>query len=241
MLTLVLRCVVIYTIVLLVFRLMGKRQLGELQPFEFVITLIIADLATIPMAELNIPVLHGIVPLITLMLLHFFISWISRKSIFMRKVLNGKPVLIMTPNGINYQALKELNMNIDDLTEAMRNLNYFSFDEVAYAIVETNGKITILPSANNAPLCATDFNIKKEPSALPVIVISDGKILKENMAKTNLTEKFLLDQLKKVGAFNFNEVIVATIDNLGKFYIQIKNKPCKVLQTNHKMEAFNES
>ena len=240
MLTLVLRCAIIYAIVLIVFRLMGKRQLGELQPFEFVITLIIADLATIPMAELNIPVLHGVIPLITLMLLHFFISWASRKSIFMRKVLNGKPMLIVTPDGINYKALKQLNMNFDDLTEAMRNLNYFAFDEIAYAIVETNGKITILPNANNAPLCATDFNIKKNQSTLPVTLISDGKILKDNMQKTNCTEKFLLEQIKKVGAFNVKEVVIATIDNIGKIYIQIKNKPSKVLYTNHKVGNYNE-
>ena len=164
MFTLLIRCVIVYSIVLVVFRLMGKRQLGELQPFEFVITLIIADLATIPMAEINIPVIHGVVPLLTLMLLHFFISWISRKSIFMRKVINGKPVLIITPDGINYDALKKLNMNLNDLNEALRNLNYCSLDQIEYAIVETNGKITVLPNADNAPLCATDFNIKKEPN-----------------------------------------------------------------------------
>src|SRR5574344_1000390 len=150
MITILIRCVIIYLIVLFIFRIMGKRQLGELQPFEFAITLIIADLATIPMAEINIPIIHGVIPLIILMILHFFISWISRKSIFMRKVINGKPVLIMTPDGINYTALKDLNMNLNDLNEALRNLNYFSLDQIQYAIVETNGKITVLPNSQNA-------------------------------------------------------------------------------------------
>lgn len=235
MFTLLLRCIIIYLIVLVVFRLMGKRQLGELQPFEFVITLIIADLATIPMADINIPIVHGIVPLITLMILHFFISFISRKSIFMRKIINGKPVLVITPNGINYEALKDLNMNLNDLNEALRNLNYFSLDEIDYAIVETNGKLTVLPNSKSAPLSAPDFNIKKEDSALPVMVINDGKIVKENLVVAKIDEAFVLKYIKKVGAYKPKEVIVATIDNLGKMYIQVKDKPFQIIQTNHKM------
>src|SRR5574344_692308 len=100
MLTLMFRGIIIYLLVLLIFRLMGKRQLGQLQPFEFVITLIIADLATIPMTEINVPLMHGIVPLVTVSLLHFLISFISRKSIVMRKIFNGKPVIVIRPNGI---------------------------------------------------------------------------------------------------------------------------------------------
>lgn len=238
MFTLLIRCIIIYLIVLVIFRIMGKRQLGELQPFEFVITLIIADLATIPMTEINIPIIHGIIPLITLMLLHFFISWISRKSIFMRKVINGKPVLLITPQGINYEALKELNMNFNDLNEALRNLNYFSLDQIEYAIVETNGKMTVLPNSQNAPLTSTDFNIKKEPSALPVMIINDGKLMKENLQVLKIDENFVMNNMKKVGAFKYKDVIIATLDNLGKLYIQIKDKPYVVLQTNHKVEAY---
>ena len=238
MFTLLLRCVIIYLIVLLIFRLMGKRQLGELQPFEFVITLIIADLATIPMAEINIPIIHGIVPLVTLMILHFFISWISRKSIFMRKVINGKPVLVITPKGVNYEALKELNMNLNDLYEAMRNLNYFSLDQIEYAIIETNGKMTILPNSQNAPLCATDFNIKKEPSTLPIMLINDGKLMKDNMNVAKCDEAFILKYIKKVGAFKPKDVLICTIDNQGKMYVQVKDKPYQVMQTNHKVGDY---
>lgn len=235
MLTLMLRCILIYIIVLIIFRLMGKRQLGELQPFEFVITLIIADLATIPMAEINIPVTHGIVPLFTLMILHFFISWISRKSIFMRKVISGKPVLLMTPSGVDHNALKELNMNLNDLSEALRNLNYFSLDQVQYAIVETNGKITVLPNKDNAPLCASDFdNVKKPESTLPIMLVCEGKYLKENMKLAEVTEDFVLNQLKRAGTTKVKDVVVATIDNAGKVYIQLKDKPYKTFNTNFK-------
>ena len=238
MLTLMIRGIIIYAIVFVIFRLMGKRQLGELQPFEFVITLIIADLATIPMAEINIPVLHGIVPLITLMVLHFFISWLSRKSIFLRKLINGKPVLVITPDGINYDALKQLNMNLNDLTEALRNLNYFSLDQIQYAIVETNGKMTVLPNSENAPLCATDFGIKKQESTMPIMLINDGKFMKENLTVAKCNENFVQSQIKKVGVFNVKEILVATIDNLGKMYIQPKNKPYVVIQTKHKIGDY---
>lgn len=235
MFTLLVRCIIIYLVVVVVFRLMGKRQLGQLQPFEFVITLIIADLATIPMADINIPMVHGLVPLLTLMLLHFLISYMARKSIFMRKLLNGKPVLVITPDGINYEALKHLNMNLNDLNEALRGLNYFSLDQIDYAIVETNGKITVLPNCDNAPLCASDFNIKKENSSLPVMLINDGKIMKNNLLVAKVDEQFLYEQMRKVGAFKPKEVIIATIDNNGKFYIQIKDKPYVIIQTKHKM------
>ena len=140
MFTLIARCVIIYTIVLIVFRLMGKRQLGELQPFEFVITLIVADLATLPMADTAIPLIHGIVPLITLLLIHFALSLFMRKSIFFRKLISGKPVIIISPKGIDYENLKKLNLNLNDVQESLRTLNYYNFDDIQYAIVETNGK-----------------------------------------------------------------------------------------------------
>ena len=223
MLTLLIRGVLIYAIVFLVFRLMGKRQLGQLQPFEFVITLIIADLATIPMSEINVPLLHGIVPLITISLIHFLIGFLSRKSIKMRKFFNGKPIIVVSPNGVEYEALKQLNMDFDDLFEALREVNIFSLDQVQYAIIETNGQISVLPNAENAPLTATDLKLDKEETSLPIMVICDGKLLKENMQIAKIEESYLNNQIKKYGAKNLKDVLIATIDKSGKFYIQAKN------------------
>ena len=234
MLTLFFRCIIVFVIVLLIFRLMGKRQLGELQPFELVITLIIADLATIPMSERNVPLMHGVVPLVTLSILHFLISFISRKSILMRKLISGKPVIVINPNGVDYEALKKLNMNFNDLNEALRGLNYFSLDQIQYAIVETNGKITVLPNAENAPLCATDFGIKKEESTLPIMLICDGKIMTENMKVANVDKYFLQKHIQKVGVFKVKDVLIATIDNNGKMYIQPKDKQYQTITTNYK-------
>ena len=111
MFTVFIRVFIIYTTVLVFLRLMGKRQIGEMQPYELVITLIIADLATVPMSDSNIPLLNGILPLAILVILHFTITMLTRKSLFLRKIISGQPVIVMSPDGINYQTLKKLNMH----------------------------------------------------------------------------------------------------------------------------------
>lgn len=234
MFTLFLRCIIIYIIVLIIFRLMGKRQLGELQPFEFVITLIIADLATIPMAEINIPLLHGIVPLITLALIQFLISFLSCKSINFRKIINGKPVIIISPNGIDYENLKKLNMNINDLSEALRNMNYFSLDQIQYAIVETNGKISVLPTADSSPITNKDLKLQRPKTMLPLMLVCEGKLLKENLKTAKLEKSFIQKILNKQGGYEIKEVILLTIDNEGSVILQIKDKPTLSLKTNYK-------
>lgn len=235
MFTLFIRSIIIYAIVLIIFRLMGKRQLGELQPFEFVVTLIIADLATIPMAEINIPLIHGIIPLLTLTILQFFISIISCKSLTMRKIINGKPVIVISPNGIEYDNMKNLNMNINDLTEALRNMNYFSLDQIQYAIVETNGKISVLPNADNSPICASDLKLKKEDEPLPIILISEGKFVKENLKISKIQEEQVKKIIMKNGVYNVKDVVVLTLDKNGKGFIQGKHMPSKSFESNYKV------
>lgn len=234
MLTLLIRGIIIYVIVFLVFRLMGKRQLGQLQPYEFVITLIIADLATIPMSEINIPIVHGIVPLLTITIIHFMLSFLSRKSIFLRKFFNGKPVIVINPDGVDYYALKKLNMDFNDLCESLREMNYFSFDQIQYAIVETNGKLTVLPNAENSPVVASDLKLQKEKSALPIILVCDGHVIKENMEVTKINDEFLQENIQKSGAKKIKDILLATIDNNGKFYVQARGKKYVCFETNFK-------
>ena len=179
--TLITRSLIIYSIVLLLVRLMGKRQIGEMQPFELVITLIIADLATVPMAETSLPLVYGIFPIITLCCVHFLLSFLTRKSTIIRKFLNGKPVILIDPKGINYKNLKESNMNFSDLQEGLRNQGYFNLDEILYAIIQTNGTLSIMPRSQYAPLTANDMKIDKEKSALPIIIVAEGKKMEENL------------------------------------------------------------
>lgn len=225
-----LRVLIIYVSVLIFLRLMGKRQLGEMQPYEVVITLIIADLATLPMSDTNIPLLNGILPLAVLVIVHYFITLISRKSIKFRKLISGKPMVIISPRGIEYKALKQLNMNMDDLLEMIRQANYYSFDQVLYAIIETNGKMSVIPTSENAPLTAMDLKIRNAPAKLPHIIISDGKIIKEQLAQTNTTEDKLNSILKHIKAKSVDDVIVMSIDANNKLYYQLKNESYQVIE-----------
>lgn len=218
--TLIIRSIIIYGVVLFLIRMMGKRQIGEMQPFELVVTLVIADLATIPMAETALPLIHGIIPLLTIVCLHYLLSFIARKSLRFRKFLNGKPIIVVNPDGIDFQALQRLNMNFNDLMESLRTCNYFNLEEVLYAIVQTNGTMTVVPRAVYAPLTANDMQINKAESALPIIIISKGKFVKENMTIGKLDNDQILGVLNKANIMSLKDVLFATIDNNGKMYVQ---------------------
>lgn len=237
-LTVMLRSLIIYFIVLVILRIMGKRQIGEMQPFELVITLIIADLATVPMSETALPLLHGIIPLLTLCALHFFLSFLSRKSLHFRHIMNGKPVMVITPNGVDYKAIKSLNMTFNDLQESIRTAGYFNLDEILYAIIQTNGSLSVLPRAPYAPLTASNMQISVPQVSLPIMIVSEGKPLKENMALANLDENFLNKQIKLAGFSGLKEVMLITINQQGNMYIQPKYGNYVTLKTDYKGDNY---
>ena len=209
---------------------MGKRQIGEMQPYELVITLIIADLATVPMSDANIPLLNGILPLAILVMLHYSITVLTRKSIFFRKIISGKSIILIGPQGVNYDALKKLNMNLNDFQESLRQCNYFSFEEVRYAILETNGKMSVIPSSPNAPATAQDVGVNNPPAELPVLIVSDGKIMKDNMQSVNISEEKLNKLFNKLNISKIKQIIVMNLDKSGKLYYQLKGQSYKVIQ-----------
>lgn len=217
------RSVVIYLCVLVVIRLMGKRQVGEMQPFEFVITLIIADLACIPMAELSVPLVHGIVPILSLLILHFVICFFARKFMFARYLLTGRPAIVVSPKGINYKELKALNMTLDDLMELVRGASVFNLSEIAYAIIETNGNLCVIKKSECEPPTREDFKVKVSQNGLPVNIIMDGKLMKENVAMAQIDDKFIKTCLDKAKIKNQKDVLILTLDNNGEVYIQGKN------------------
>ena len=230
MLVLFIRVQIIFFVVLFFLRIMGKRQIGEMQPYELVITLIIADLATVPMSDANIPLLNGILPLAILVMLHYSITMLTRKSIFFRRIISGRSVIVIDPDGINYDSLKKLNMNLHDLQESLRQLNYFSFEQVRYAIVETNGKMTIIPTAQNTPATAQDVNANNPQPELPVLIISDGKVMNDNLSKVNLEESQLKELLNNLNIKKTKDIIVMNLDKAGKLYYQLKGKSFKVIK-----------
>ena len=210
---------------------MGKRQLGQMQPFELVLTLIIADLATIPMAEVSVPVLHGIVPLLTLVILHFILTIISRVSQTFSKIISGKPVILINPKGIDYKAMRKLNLSTDDIFAALREQGYFNINQVQYAIMETNGKVSVMPKAEYAPTTNGDMNLKQDESFLPIILVSEGKILKENIQLAGLTEDDVRLLVKgQESKSSLKQILLMTLDRNGEGYIQTLTGQGKTFQ-----------
>ena len=224
------RVLIIYVTVLVFLRLMGKRQIGEMQPYEVVITLIIADLATLPMSDTNIPLLNGILPLAILVLLHYLITLLTRKSVKIRRLMSGQPAIVISPKGIEYQTLKDLNMNMDDLLEMIRQCNYYSFDQVLYAIIETNGKMSVIPTSACAPATAEDVGKNNPPASLPHVVISDGKLIKEELKAVSLDSKKLNKIIKHLNINSIKDIIIFSIDDSGKIYYQLKSENAKTIE-----------
>lgn len=231
--TLIVRSILIYAIVLFLFRIMGKRQLGEMQPYELVITLIIADLATIPMSDTALPLTHGIIPIISIALIHYFLAFLTRKSLRIRRIINGTPVILITPDGVDYDALKKLNMNFNDLMEGLRTSGYFNLEEILYAILQTNGSLSVLPRSAYAPLTSHDVGLKKDEATLPIIILAEGKCISENLAVTRIDENFIKKSIATKGDYKLEELILVTINNQGRMYVKPKKGSYFTIDTNY--------
>ena len=234
------RTTILYILVVLVMRLMGKRQIGELQPYEFVITMMISDLASLPMQDSRLPLLLGIVPILTLLLLKTLLSQLQLKSQFTRKIVEGEPSILIYKSKINYKALKSQQINIDELMEEIRLLGYFDLEEIQYAILETNGRISILPNSSNensskiSSAISTNnsssntnksdennFSKEKQKIMLPKILVSDGKINKNSLTSVNKDSMWIKNELKKHGIDDISKVLLALYDTQGNFKYQL--------------------
>ncbi len=222
------RSIFIFVILLIVIRLMGKRQIGEMQPFELTITLIIADLATIPMSDTSIPLLYGVVSIFTLFILHQVISLIERKSRFLSGIISGTPTIVINSKGVNFREIERQNLSIDDLLESIRGAGYSSFDEIAFAIFETNGKLSVIPkkSGDKKPDQA-------DKAELPIVVIEQGKISEQQLKVMKLTPDWIRARLREQSVRDLKKVELCTLDNHGKMFLQIKDKGYEVLKTDY--------
>lgn len=215
MLTVFLRSIIIFTTVFIVLRLMGKRQIGEMQPYELVITLIIADLACVPMSDVSIPLLYGIVAILAIFLVHTVIVLLSKKSVKLRRFFTGKPVVVMNPQGIDLQELTTLNMTIADLEENLRNAGCFSFEEVQYAIIETNGKLSVITKSKGDP----------NPT-LPIMLITSGKMNFDNIDSIGVSKEKILSFLEKENV-STESILFFSVDEEGAVYYQVKGENAK--------------
>lgn len=216
------RSIIIYFFLLIAMRLMGKKQLGELQPFEFAVTLIAAELACIPMSDTQVPVLYGLVPIFTLFVVEFTLTKIVKHSIRMRKLINGKPVIVVTPDGIDYEAINKLDMTIHDIMEAIRSKNYSSPAELEWAIVETNGDMSVVPKTENRGVTLGDLNLEAQPAVLPYSVICEGKLMQHNIERCGFDESKLEKILKKYD-YGIRDILLLLVKIDGNFYLQPKH------------------
>lgn len=215
---------ILYLLVVLTMRLMGKRQIGELQPYEFVITIMISDLASLPMQDTRLPLLLGIIPIITLLFLKTILTQLGLKFQCTRKLVDGEPCILVNKGRINYQTLKRQQLNIDELLEELRLLNYFNLDEIQYAILENDGQISVLPADYNSSKksnSGSDSNFQNTESQIPKILVSDGKVHKNSITSMNKDEKWINDLLKKHNISSIKHVLIALYDTEGKFKYQL--------------------
>ena len=175
------RTVVLYLVLIAVVRLMGKRQIGQLEPSEFVVAMLVADLAAIPMQDGAISLLNGLVPILTVLAMELILSGLSMRSIRLRKLLCGKPVILIENGKINQRNLKRTQVNLDELSGHLRQKDVLDIQTVQYAILETDGNLSVFPYPAELPASAKDAKIKASKQSLPVTVVSDGRLLKENL------------------------------------------------------------
>lgn len=221
MLIVFIRTIILYILVLAVMRFMGKREIGQLQPFELVISIMIADLASIPMSDVGVPIFNGIVPILSLLIMHLLISLANLKSINFRGVICGKPSILIYRGKIDEQKLKKERYTINELQERLRGKDVFNIGDVEYAILETSGEINVVlkPEKRNPTL--KDLNIQAQYEGIAYDLVLDGVIQYENLKKLNKDYSWLKAQVKKFG-FSPEQALVVTIDADGQIYCQQK-------------------
>lgn len=218
------RALILFLIVFLAVRVMGKRELGQLQPYEFVIAIMIANLATVPMADMGIPILNGIVPILTLLFAHVGLTFLTLKSRVAQKFIDGAPTILVSKGYIHEDAMRSAGYSFTDLMEQLRVGNIFSLGDVEYVILETSGQVSIIPKAAARPVTVRDLNLAAGPDPLPWSVIVDGELQRDALRLSGRDERWLLDQLEAMGMPSIPHILYASVDDTGKIIAQRKNE-----------------
>lgn len=218
MISTVIRTVILYLIVTVAIRLMGKRQIGDMQPNELVVTLLISEIAAIPLQDTNQPVLSGIVAIFMLVVLEIIFSVFAMKSFFVRKLMNGKSVVIIKNGVIDQQAMRDVRMTVLDLVELLRSQNVFNISDVAFAVLEVNGDLSVLLKSEAQTPTVGDLSIKREEEGLPLPVVSDGKVVTESLTALSVKYEDVIKKLKKNDLTPEN-VFLMTLDRYDNFTI----------------------
>ena len=215
------RTIILYILVLVVMRFMGKREISQLQPFELVISIIIADLSTMPMSETGVPILYGIIPILGLLMMHIIISVLNMKSIRMREIICGKPRILIFRGKIDEKALIKENLTINELQESLREKDVFNLEDVEYAILETSGQVTVIPKPGKRGTTPEDFGIEPEYVGISYDLVIDGKIMSDNLRKIGKDYNWLKKQVEKFH-MRPEEALVVVLSGNGSIFCQKK-------------------
>ncbi len=221
MLVLFVRSIIIYIVVLIVMRLMGKREIGQLQPFELVISIMIADLAVTPISNSGIPITTGIMPILGLLVMNLLISIGNMKSIKVREFISGKPSILIYRGKINEKVMRKERFTINELQERLRDKDVLNLGDVEYAILETGGQINVIQKPNKRNTIPEDFNIEPEYEGISYDLVIDGVIMYDNLDILGKDYKWLKTQVNKFG-YKPEQALIVTIDGKGQFFCQKK-------------------
>lgn len=212
------RTLIIYFSLLATMRLLGKRQLGEMELSEFVVAALIADLAAIPLQDVGIPLLNGLVPILILFCCEVIISGVTLKNIRLRALFFGKPSLLIVRGKIDQREMRRNRFTVDELMEELRSQGTMDISQIEYAILETGGQLNVIPFPAERPVTAAQMGLDAGPGGYPVIIVSDGRVLEANLRHAGRDLAWLEKQLKARGQADAKGVFLMTVNNAGQVY-----------------------
>lgn len=221
------RSIVTIVVLFLLAKVMGKKQISQLNLFDYIVGITIGSVAADISLDLNKSFLDGVICMLVFGLTGALVSYVTLKSIKLRRFFTGTPSIIIENGKIIEEGLKKVKFDINDLMEELRGAGYFNIDEVAYAVMETNGKISFLPKDEEKPVTKKDMDLKIIPSSLVANIIIDGKIMMNNLKAMNKDEKWLSHELKVLGYKDIDEILLATLDSNDKIMVYKKGISAK--------------
>lgn len=221
-LTIVMRTSLLYAILLIMVRIMGKRELGQLSPFDFVVAIMVAELAAIPMEDGAIPLRNGIVPIITLVVLQITLSYLVLKNEWIRKLVNGTPTVVIKNGVIQIKEMRKSRCTMNDLLASLREKGIYDMADVEFAVLEASGHLTVIPKSQKRPVTPRDLHLNTPYEGLPTPLIVDGNIHHDKLEEINLNEEWLMGELEKQGIISVKDVIFASINTYGDVYVAKK-------------------
>lgn len=218
------RTIIVFSLLIIAIRIMGKRQLGELEPLELVAAVLISNLAAQPLQDTGTPLIYGIVPVLTLLCCQLIISGISVKNGRFRRLVSGKPSILIDNGVIVQSEMKKCRISVDELYVELRINGVTDISTVRHAILETDGTLSVLPYAKFSPVTPDEMNLEAPDNGLPITVIDEGRVMSDNLKLLNHDEKWLKNQVKKRGARGIEDVYLMTVDAAGKIYYAKKEE-----------------